>query len=41
MIADVEYYYESRLPGEGEAISDVHFHPAEKRSTRLVVDWRF
>ncbi|HWM89779.1 MAG TPA: TonB-dependent receptor [Thermoanaerobaculia bacterium] len=38
--SDIEYLYESRLPGEAEAVEDVHFHPAEPRSVRLVVEWR-
>jgi hypothetical protein len=38
---DVEYYYESRLPGEPlEAFGDVHFHPLQSRSVRFFVDWR-
>jgi outer membrane receptor protein involved in Fe transport len=40
-VSDIDYFYESRLPGEAEAVEDVHFHPAEKRSARLVLDWRF
>ena len=31
---DITYYYESRLPGESEAVADIHFHPAEPRSLR-------
>ena len=34
---DVEYFYESRLPGEPAPVADVHFHPAEGRSLRLSV----
>jgi len=40
-VSDIDYFYESRLSGEAEAVEDVHFHPAEKRSARLVFDWRF
>jgi hypothetical protein len=39
--SDIQYYYASRLPGEpAEGIEDVHFHPMEKRSFRLVATWR-
>ena len=40
--SDVDYFYTSRLPGEPAAgVPDVHFHPAEPRSVRLVVAYRF
>lgn len=39
--SDIDYFYESRLPGEVEPVEDVHFHPAEKRSARLVAEWRY
>jgi outer membrane receptor protein involved in Fe transport len=39
--SDIEYFYESRLPGEAGPVEDVHFHPAEKRSFRLTTEWRF
>jgi outer membrane receptor protein involved in Fe transport len=36
--SDVDYYYTSRLPGEPvEGIADVHTHPQEPRSIRLVL----
>ncbi|MES1242316.1 MAG: TonB-dependent receptor [Acidobacteriota bacterium] len=38
--SDIEYVYESRLPGEAAPVEDIHFHPAEPRSARLVVEWR-
>jgi len=39
--SDVQYYYASRLPGEPEGgIEDIHSHPMEKRSARLVATWR-
>jgi outer membrane receptor protein involved in Fe transport len=39
--SDIEYFYASRLPGEPlEGIEDVHFHPMESRSFRLVAIWR-
>ncbi len=40
-VSDIDYFYESRLPGEAEPVEDVHFHPAEKRSARLAMEWRF
>ncbi len=39
--SDIEYFYESLLPGESAPVADVHFHPAEPRSARLVAEWRF
>jgi len=39
--SDIDYFYESRLPGEAEPVADIHFHPAEKRSLRLVAEWRY
>jgi hypothetical protein len=39
--SDVEYFYASRLPGEASGgVEDVHFHPMEGRSARLVATWR-
>jgi hypothetical protein len=39
--SDIQYYYASRLPGEPEGgFEDIHFHPMEKRSARLVATWR-
>ena len=41
-VSDIDYFYASRLPGEpDEGVEDRHFHPAEKRSTRLIAQWRF
>lgn len=35
---DIEYFYESRLPGEPLAgVSDIHFHPLEPRTIRAGV----
>lgn len=34
--SQIDYYYASRLPGEGaDGVEDVHFHPLEPRSFRL------
>jgi len=38
---DIDYFYESRLRDEPEAVEDVHFHPVEKRSIRLMMEWRY
>ena len=34
---DIEYYYESQLPGEVAPVADRHLHPAERRSLRLTL----
>jgi hypothetical protein len=40
--SDVDYYYQSRLTGEGpDGASDIHFHPVEPRSLRLALTHRF
>ncbi len=36
-VNDIQYYYESRLPGEADAVADRHLHPAEPRKLRLSV----
>ncbi len=39
--SDIQYFYASRLPGEpAEGVEDIHFHPMERRSVRLVATWR-
>jgi hypothetical protein len=41
-VSDIDYYYESRLPGEpAGGVADIHTHPAEPRSLRLSVGKRF
>jgi outer membrane receptor protein involved in Fe transport len=37
----IDYFYASRLPGEAGDVNDVHFHPMEPRSFRLVVNKQF
>jgi outer membrane cobalamin receptor len=32
--SQIDYFYESRLRGEAAPVSDVHFHPVERRSLR-------
>lgn len=40
--SDIDYYYASRLPGEGaDGVSDRHFHPVEPRSARLTLSYAF
>lgn len=39
---DIEYFYDSRLPGElAEGVSDIHFHPVEPRTIRASLTMRF
>ena len=39
--SDIQYYYASRLPGEPAAgLEDVHFHPVEPRTFRVLASWR-
>ena len=39
--ADITYYFESQLPGEGRPIEDIHFHPVEPRQVRVTLRYRF
>ena len=38
---DIQYFYESQLPGEAGPVADRHVHPAEPRSARLSLLVRF
>ena len=38
---DIQYFYESQLPGEPAAVADRHIHPAEPRAARLTLQLRF
>jgi len=40
-VNDIEYWYESRLPGEAAAVFDRHIHPAEPRTVRLTLRANF
>ncbi|KKL01969.1 TonB-dependent receptor [Rheinheimera mesophila] len=40
-VADMVYFYPSRLQNEAEEIEDVHFHPLEPRMLRLSLGYRF
>jgi outer membrane receptor protein involved in Fe transport len=36
-VNDIEYFYESQLPGEAAPVADKHVHPAEPRTVRLTL----
>jgi len=38
---DIEYYYESQLRGESAPVADVHLHPAEPRTVRVSMTYRW
>jgi len=38
---DIEYYYESQLPGEAAPVADKHVHPAEPRTLRVTLKMGF
>ncbi len=38
---DIEYFYESQLPGEAAPVEDVHFHRFEPRAVRLSLEYNF
>lgn len=38
---DITYLYDSRLPGEGADVEDVHLHPTEPRMVRASMAYRF
>ena len=41
-VSDIDYFYRSRLPGEGaDGVDDVHFHPALPRSIRVGLNLAF
>ena len=40
-VDDIQYVYESQLPGEAVPVEDRHVHPAEPRSLRLTLQARF
>jgi outer membrane receptor protein involved in Fe transport len=40
-VSDIDYFYESRLPGEAAPVADIHTHPAVPRTYRLVLTARF
>jgi hypothetical protein len=36
-VDDIQYFYESQLPGEAAPVADRHVHPAEPRTARLTL----
>jgi outer membrane receptor protein involved in Fe transport len=40
-VNDIQYFYESQLPGESAPVADRHLHPAEPRSLRLTLQASF
>jgi outer membrane receptor protein involved in Fe transport len=40
-VNDIQYFYESQLPGEAAPVADHHVHPAEPRTARLSLLMRF
>jgi outer membrane receptor protein involved in Fe transport len=38
---DIEYWYDSQLPGEAAAVFDRHIHPTEPRGARVTLTHRF
>jgi outer membrane receptor protein involved in Fe transport len=40
-VNDIQYYYESQLPGEAAPVADRHVHPAEPRNLRLTLQASF
>jgi outer membrane receptor protein involved in Fe transport len=36
--SDIQYYYESQLPGEAAPVADIHLHPVEPRTLRLTLE---
>ncbi len=40
-VNDIEYFYESQLPGEGAPVADRHVHPAEPRTLRVTLKLGF
>ncbi|MBW8846548.1 MAG: TonB-dependent receptor [Burkholderiales bacterium] len=38
---DIEYFYESQLPGEAAPVADRHVHPAEPRAVRVTLRMGF
>ena len=40
-VSDIDYYYESQLPGEAVPVAAIHTHPGEMRTLRAGLGWRF
>ena len=41
-VADIDYYYASRLPGEPlDGVNDIHTHPSIPRTARVSLQFAF
>ncbi|MDX2218768.1 MAG: TonB-dependent receptor [Burkholderiales bacterium] len=40
-VSDIDYLYESRLRGEADPVTDIHTHPVEPRTLRLMLTYKF
>jgi len=38
--SDIEYFFESQLPGELTPVEGIHFHPMESASIRAIFTWK-
>lgn len=38
---DIAYFFESQLPGELNPVEDIHFHPANPRTVRVLMKYKF
>ncbi len=38
---DIAYWYASKLQSESSSVEDIHFHPANPRSLRMNIEYRF
>jgi outer membrane receptor protein involved in Fe transport len=38
---DIAYFFESRLPGEANGVEDIHFHPSNPRTVRMLFKYSF
>lgn len=38
---DIAYYFESKLASESAGVEDIHFHPSNPRTIRLLMKYRF
>ena len=38
---DIAYFFESRLPGEITGVEDIHFHPSNPRTIRVLLKYKF
>ncbi len=38
---DIAYYFESQLAGEPAGLEDIHFHPSNPRTVRVLLKYRF